>query len=119
MGQASPVTMFSDELIVNTLTQIQETQSEILALLKREVKPEKRFLSLSEVSDLTGLSKSKIYTLTSRRQSPFLKPSGGKLLFKRNDVEAWLEGSGDRKLRVTKKKAPDPGRPLKAESNVH
>ena len=51
-----------------------------------KVKP---FLSLSEAVELTGLSKSTLYRMTSEKAIPHLK-RGGKLLFNRIELIAWI-----------------------------
>lgn len=55
----------------------------------KKVKP---FLCLSEACELTGLSKSSIYRLTSEKQIPHIK-RGGKLLFKREEIIKWIESA--------------------------
>jgi excisionase family DNA binding protein len=54
-----------------------------------KVKP---FLTLSEACDLTGLSRSTIYRLTSEREIPHMK-RGGKLLFNRVELVAWIQSA--------------------------
>jgi excisionase family DNA binding protein len=54
-----------------------------------KVKP---FLSLSEACDLTGLSRSTIYRMTSQKEIPHLK-RGGKLLFNRNELVTWIQSA--------------------------
>lgn len=50
----------------------------------------KNVLTLSDVSTLTGLSKSHIYKLTSAKQIPYYRPSGKAVYFDRKEVEDWL-----------------------------
>jgi excisionase family DNA binding protein len=52
----------------------------------------KPFLTLSEAVELTGLSRSTIYRMTSQREIPHLK-RGGKLLFNRAELVAWLQSA--------------------------
>jgi excisionase family DNA binding protein len=62
--------------------------SEVQAIPKPEkIKP---FLSLTEAAELVGLSKSSLYQLTSKKQIPHLK-RGGKLLFNRDQLIAWIQ----------------------------
>lgn len=63
--------------------------------LKSIPQPEKikAFLSLQEASEFLGLSKSSIYRMTSTRQIPHIK-RGGKLLFNRQELTAWLQAAG-------------------------
>lgn len=65
-------------------------RSEIQALPKPE--KIKLYLSLDELCDLTGLSKSTAYQYTHTKQIPFIK-RGGKLMFKREEIIEWLEAS--------------------------
>lgn len=51
---------------------------------------EKKVLSFKEAVTFTGLSKSYLYKLTSRRHVPHFKPHGKKIYFDRAQLEAWL-----------------------------
>lgn len=51
---------------------------------------EKNHMSVAELGGYTDLSKSTIYKLTSRREIPFYKPTGRKIFFKRDEIDAWL-----------------------------
>jgi excisionase family DNA binding protein len=64
----------------------------VQAALSQIHKPEKvkPFLSLTEASEFTHLSKSTLYRLTSQQQIPHIK-RGGKLLFNREQITQWLE----------------------------
>lgn len=55
-------------------------------------KPEKvrPYLSLEEACELTDLSKSTLYRMTSEKQIPHIK-RGGKLLFNRIELIEWLQ----------------------------
>jgi excisionase family DNA binding protein len=48
------------------------------------------YLNVKAVSALTGLSVSTIYKRTASRTFPVYKPSGGRLLFIREEVENWI-----------------------------
>ena len=48
------------------------------------------FTNIEGASKITGLSKSKIYKLTAKRELPHYKPCG-KLIFKIPDLIAWIE----------------------------
>lgn len=50
----------------------------------------KDWLTVTEVSRLVRLSKPTVYQLASKNQIPHYRPSGGKLLFDRAEVEAWI-----------------------------
>lgn len=50
----------------------------------------KEVLSIEECSMFTNLSVNHLYRLTSQRAIPFYKPMGGKIYFKKSEVENWL-----------------------------
>lgn len=50
----------------------------------------KSVLTIEEAVFLTGLSKGYLYRLTSSSEIPHYKPSGGKLYFKKSEIEDWL-----------------------------
>ena len=52
----------------------------------------KTFLTTTGVADLIGRSPAAIRNLVMRRAIPFRKP-GGRLLFVRSEVEAWIMNS--------------------------
>lgn len=49
----------------------------------------KNVLTLDEVAIITGLKKGYIYRLTSEQKIPHYKP-GGRVYFKKEEVEEWL-----------------------------
>lgn len=49
----------------------------------------KNVLTLDEVAIVTGLKKGYIYRLTSEQKIPHYKP-GGRVYFKKDEVEEWL-----------------------------
>lgn len=51
---------------------------------------EKKILTIEEVTEITGLSKSTLYKMTSARQIPHYKPTTRLLYFLREEVEAWM-----------------------------
>jgi excisionase family DNA binding protein len=51
---------------------------------------EKNHLSFKEFCEYTGFSESFGYKLTSQRKIPFYQPTGRKIFFKREEVDAWL-----------------------------
>ena len=51
----------------------------------------KQVLDLSDVSELTGMSKSTLYRLTSEKKIPHYKPTAKLLYFDRNEIEAWMK----------------------------
>ena len=50
----------------------------------------KNYLSVDDLAEYTGVSKSVIYRLMRERQIPFSKPNGKLAFFKKSDVDAWL-----------------------------
>lgn len=72
--------------------------SDIAALVRFEIqaipKPEKvkAYLSIDEVCELVDLSKQTVYTMTHKKSIPHIK-KGGKLLFNRLEIIAWLESA--------------------------
>lgn len=87
-----------NQTLITQGTTIDELLEAVRAIVRAEVlalpKPEKikPYLSLTEVCDLTGLSKSTVYQLTHTKQIPHLK-RGGKLLFNRQEITGWLESA--------------------------
>lgn len=68
-----------------------EKENIILAKLERleriTLLSTKNVLTIEDVSDLTGLSKARLYTLCSENKIPHYKQ--GKTYFKRDEVERW------------------------------
>ena len=50
----------------------------------------KEVLSIDECAAFTNLSVPHLYRLTSQRIIPFYKPQGGKIYFKKSEIENWL-----------------------------
>jgi excisionase family DNA binding protein len=48
------------------------------------------YISIAAVSQITGISKSRLYKLTALGQIPHYKPTG-KLLFKMEEIFEWVE----------------------------
>jgi DNA binding domain, excisionase family len=49
-----------------------------------------QYLSLAELCSYLGISRSLGYKLSHRRAIPKFKPSGGRILFKKSDVDQWV-----------------------------
>lgn len=49
-----------------------------------------KFLTLQEASDLTRYSKRTIQNMVSEQRIPFIKPTDGKVLFVREQLEEWM-----------------------------
>lgn len=50
----------------------------------------KEVLSTDDAELYTGLSKSRLYKLTMRKELPYYKPGGKLVYFKRSELDAWL-----------------------------
>lgn len=50
-----------------------------------------KFLSILETSEYLKISVNYLYKLTSKRKIPFYNPTGGKLLFKVDELDRWVE----------------------------
>ena len=50
----------------------------------------KKVLTMDELAQYTGLSKSYLYKLTSQKVIPHYKPNGKLVFFEREEVEKWL-----------------------------
>lgn len=84
----------------NTLTMVAVPETSLLKMsnnieelktLVSEMMVTKDILTMDDVVELTGLSKSYVYKLVSRREISYYKSSGGKMTyFKRKDVEKWM-----------------------------
>ncbi len=48
------------------------------------------FLTTSEACDYIKVSKSSLYKMTSKGKIAFTKPNGGKIYFKKEDLDNWL-----------------------------
>lgn len=60
------------------------------------------YISIETVSQITGISKSRLYKLSAAGALPVYKPTG-KLLFKREEILAWIEESRIESLNVKNK----------------
>ena len=68
----------------------QELTAQIDGLRKLIIAGSKEVLSIEECATFTSLSVAHIYRLTSQRAIPFYKPMGGKIYFKKSEIENWL-----------------------------
>ena len=50
-----------------------------------------KFFSINETSEYLKISVNYLYKLTSKRKIPFYNPTGGKLLFKVDELDKWVE----------------------------
>ncbi|MBT6837598.1 MAG: helix-turn-helix domain-containing protein [Bacteroidetes bacterium] len=67
----------------------------------------KQVLTLQEVSNYTGLSKSYLYKLTHRSEIPFYKPNGKMIYFDRTELETWLKRNRSKSLTEIKQEVTD------------
>lgn len=51
---------------------------------------EKKILTIENVAEMLGVSKSYVYKLTSKRILPHYKPMGKVVYFKREEIEDWI-----------------------------
>ena len=68
----------------------QELTAQIDGLKKLIIAGSKEVLSIEECATFTSLSVAHLYRLTSQRTIPFYKPMGGKIYFKKSEIEKWL-----------------------------
>ena len=88
-GNALPMIAVPEALLLRMNDNIEE-----LRTMVSEKKVVKDILTMDDVVALTGLSKSYVYKIVSRREIPHYKSSGGKMTyFKRVDVENWMLAS--------------------------
>ena len=73
-----------------TLNDIRAALDELKSELTKSNLLQKEVLSLSEASQVTGISKSDLYKRTSNRSIPFYRPSGKLIYFRRTEIETWL-----------------------------
>jgi excisionase family DNA binding protein len=50
----------------------------------------KEVLTIDECAMFTGYSRNYIYRLTSQRAIPCYKPGGGKICFRKSEIERWM-----------------------------
>lgn len=62
--------------------------------------PQKEILSVREALIYLDVSESLLYKLTSGRAITFFKPNGGKLYFKRSDLDDWMTQNESKSVRV-------------------
>jgi excisionase family DNA binding protein len=70
---------------------IQEILDRITSLEKVVLSNAETYLNFLQTSEYLSLSKPYLYELTSKRLIPFYKPTGKKLLFKKSELNRWIE----------------------------
>jgi excisionase family DNA binding protein len=90
MDQKSQIILqgVSTEALLDAVREIVKTE------IRSIPQPEKQreYLTFQQALDFTGFSQSKLYQLTCAKRVPHIK-TGGKILFKTNELCAWLESS--------------------------
>lgn len=66
--------------------------SSAIAEMKKIQLVTKEYMTAEECARYLGLSRSAIYKLTHRQEIPFYKPSK-RVMFKRADIDAWIQKS--------------------------
>lgn len=78
-----------------TQKQIIMSESEIIERLKRieynSLLAAKNVLVIDDVALLTNMSKSYLYSLTSKNKIPFYRPNGKQIYFDKSEIENWLK----------------------------
>ena len=72
---------------------IQEILEGITNLEKLVSNDNEKYLTFEQTRNYLGFSKPYLYELTSKRLVPFYKPTGKKLLFKKSELNHWIEKS--------------------------
>lgn len=65
--------------------------TELAEIKRNTLLAAKNVLTIDDTVLLTGLSKSYLYALTSRKEIPYYKPNGKQIYFDRAEVEAWMK----------------------------
>jgi len=73
----------NEHKIVFTLNEIKEN-------LENKVFDQKEILNLSEAASFLRIAKSTLYKLTHKKLIPFYKPTGKLILFKKQELVAWI-----------------------------
>lgn len=72
----------------------QEEIDKLATMISKQMRLcQKEVLTLEEVSEYTGMSKSTLYKLTANRMIPHSKPNGKCCFFYRSKLEDWLMSS--------------------------
>ena len=68
--------------------------------LSTQIMQQKEILSFKEALIYLDVSESLLYKLTSKREITFSKPNGGKLYFKKSDLDDWMMLNQSKSSRV-------------------
>lgn len=72
------------------MTETNQILNELADIKKYSLLSAKSMLTMDEASLLTGLSKSRLYALTSAKQIPFYKPRNKGIYFDKEELNNWL-----------------------------
>lgn len=73
-----------EQLTEDQLAQMAATMGKKMAINTKDV------LTLDEVAEYMGVSKSCVYKMTMKRVIPYYKPTGKLCYFERNEINKWL-----------------------------
>ncbi len=62
-----------------------------LDVIEQKLEREKKLLTVDEVSQMFGITKSYLYKLTSARKIPHFKPTGKKIYFDYDELVEWMK----------------------------
>lgn len=79
--------------LTNVLKQFEKGFQQLYNNLDLIKQGSKEVLTLKEVADYTGLSKSYLYKLTMRQEIPHYKPNGKQIYFNRLELNQWLQSN--------------------------
>ena len=69
-------------------------------LQRLQLIPQKEILSFREALLYMDVSESTLYQLTHKKALPFSKPNGGKIYFKKSDLDGWMMHNQSQSTRV-------------------
>lgn len=91
-GPSTPSTPDRLSYVMDELVEIKALLATVLASAEREPAP-REYLTVDEAAEFLGAAKSYIYRLTHEKRIPYAKPSGGRVLIKRQDLLTWIASS--------------------------
>jgi len=83
------------------MQQIMSAISEIKTQLERLNSLQSEYLSLEEAAKFLKMSKSTLYKHTHRRTVPFYQPHGKLIVFKKSELQDWVEGKQTNNLKTS------------------
>jgi len=80
-----------------------EVLTEILQVLRNLESKHSEWFTIDQVANYLGLSNNTVYQYVSKRKIPFYKiPNSSKLIFKREEINKWIEGDGHQRTNEDK-----------------